>query len=243
MSLSVVQRRRHQALASQASHQQHSTRVRPTSWVTMSGAHNGLRLVAAEFRIGAGRGCWGGNSQRQLCWRGCRACLAPQSGLTALIAAALSGRVGAMALLLDRGADLHAKTTVRPSLARRLPAGMLESGSHGADHDTGPWPMGAVSHPTCRRTAACNSPESGACPHSCFRRCPFLHCVWGRDAASSTARRVWSVFQAARSRTRTGERHVACKHRLARGMNAGTAQLLTGCNRMVVARATHRRMA
>ena len=38
----------------------------------------------------------------------------PQSGWTALIAAAWNGHVDAMALLLDRGADLEAKAMVSP---------------------------------------------------------------------------------------------------------------------------------
>ena len=37
---------------------------------------------------------------------------APQDGVTALLAAARTGRTDAMALLLDRGADLEAKTKV-----------------------------------------------------------------------------------------------------------------------------------
>ena len=40
-----------------------------------------------------------------------------QYGYTALIVSAWSGHVEAMALLLDRGADLEAKNKVRPSAA------------------------------------------------------------------------------------------------------------------------------
>ena len=42
-------------------------------------------------------------------------CSVPQNGATALIAAARSGHVDAMAVLLDRGADLEAKDNVRAS--------------------------------------------------------------------------------------------------------------------------------
>ena len=45
------------------------------------------------------------------CWY---ECWKLQEGCTALIVAVCSGKVGAMALLLDRGADLEAKDKVSP---------------------------------------------------------------------------------------------------------------------------------
>ena len=61
-------------------------------------------------------------------------CSVPQNGATALIAAARSGHVDAMAVLLDRGADLEAKDNVScvDSVVKLLVQPAPHSGSYQA---------------------------------------------------------------------------------------------------------------
>ena len=74
----------------------------------VSGAGAGREVVSVGCEAVADDG---------VCWHCLYACWALQNGNTALILAAFSGRVEAMALLLDRGADLEARSTVSRSAA------------------------------------------------------------------------------------------------------------------------------
>ena len=98
------------------------------------GSASGRAWLAAPGLEGGGSRAGGGVSGACVVWLRCNGgevgvvgilgdefvgvvtmrCSVPQNGATALIAAARSGHVDAMAMLLDRGADLEAKERVSP---------------------------------------------------------------------------------------------------------------------------------
>ncbi len=103
----------------------------------------GLRLGGRGGERARGGGVWGVGAGREgvsvdcvamadvvVCCRGLYACLALQDGRTALMRAAWRGHVEAVALLLDRGADLEAKSKVSPSAAPPAcgPVGVVRGG-------------------------------------------------------------------------------------------------------------------